>query len=80
MDDGTKQWIDHKELSQILIVSTDNPKETATSETIIPTANPTNTASPDQIDEVEINEFIKNATSTIEETINKIIDILKSLF
>jgi len=57
MDEGTKQWIDHKELSQILIVNSN----TLTSK------------------ETEINEFIKIATSSIEETIHKILNLLKGL-
>ncbi|MFZ3169195.1 MAG: hypothetical protein WA130_16400 [Candidatus Methanoperedens sp.] len=61
MDEGTKRWIDNKELSQILIVG----------------SNGTPIATPSfKINDTQVNEIVKTATSTLEKIINKFINLL----
>lgn len=81
MDEGTKQWFDHKQLDQILIVNSNNepnPTSKPTETTINPTESPT-IPSP-QDDKTEVTSFIKTVTLTLENTINKLIDLIKGLF
>nr|QNO44579.1 endolytic peptidoglycan transglycosylase RlpA [Methanosarcinales archaeon ANME-2c ERB4]QNO44989.1 endolytic peptidoglycan transglycosylase RlpA [Methanosarcinales archaeon ANME-2c ERB4]QNO45067.1 endolytic peptidoglycan transglycosylase RlpA [Methanosarcinales archaeon ANME-2c ERB4] len=87
MDESTKRWIDHEDMCSILTISTNPaPDPTPTSQpTSTPTAVPTVTGTvsptpdPTAPSDAEVKEAIIVITSAVEETIRKILDLLKGL-
>ena len=80
MDEGTKRWIDYEDMCPILTISTSPaPDPTPTSQ---PTSAPTAvspTPDPTAPSDAEVKEAIAVITSAVEETIRKILDLLKEL-
>jgi len=80
MDEGTKRWIDHEDMCPILTISsgsTPNPTFTSTPTAVQTGAeSPTPNATPTDTEE---NNVIEMITSVVEETINRILDLLEKL-
>jgi len=87
MDEGTKRWIDHEDMCRILTISsgsTPNPVTTSqptSTPTVVPTATGavSPTSDPTAPGDAEVKEAIEIITSVVEETIRKILDLLKGL-